>query len=51
MEDYFKTRRELKPATINRLRSFLSMVFQQAIRNGKAEKNPVRLAVQHSLAK
>lgn len=43
IEDYFRTRRELKPATINRLRSFLSMVFQQAIRNGKAEKNPARL--------
>lgn len=43
IEDYFKTRTDLKPATINRLRSFLSMVFQQAIRNGKAEKNPARL--------
>ncbi len=43
IEEYFKRRTDLKPATINRLRSFLSMVFQQAIRNGKAEKNPARL--------
>lgn len=43
IEDYFRTRTDLKPATINRLRSFLSMVFQQAIRNGRAEKNPARL--------
>jgi site-specific recombinase XerD len=43
IEEYFKRRTDLKPATINRLRSFLSMVFQQAIGNGKAEKNPARL--------
>lgn len=43
IEGYFKTRSDLTPATINRLRSFLSMAFQEAIRNGKAEKNPARL--------
>lgn len=43
IEEYFKRRTDLKPATINRLRSFLSMVFQHGIRNGKVEKNPARL--------
>jgi hypothetical protein len=43
IDDYLISRDDLAPATLNRYRSFLSMAFQQAIRNGKAEKNPGRL--------
>lgn len=43
INDYFASRKDLAPATINRFRSCLSMVFQEAIRNGKAERNPARL--------
>jgi site-specific recombinase XerD len=43
INEYFVSRKDAKPATINRYRSFLSMCFQEAIRNGKAEKNPARL--------
>ena len=43
IDDYFISRDDLAPATINRYRSFLSMAFQLAIRNGKAEKNAARL--------
>ncbi|WP_035356898.1 hypothetical protein [Edaphobacter aggregans] len=40
INEYFVSRKDAKPATINRYRSFLSMCFQEAIRNGKAEKIP-----------
>lgn len=43
INDWSASRKDLAPATINRFRSFLSMMFQDAIRNGKAEKNPARL--------
>ena len=34
---------DLKKTTINRYRGTLSMIFQEAIRNGKAKANPARL--------
>lgn len=43
INDYFASRKDLAPATINRLRSFLSMTFQEALRNGKVDRNPARL--------
>ena len=35
-----------KPATANRYRAFLSLVYREAIRNGKIEINPARLVRQ-----
>lgn len=43
IDDYLISRDDIAPATLNRYRSFLSMAFQQAIRNGKAERNPARM--------
>jgi site-specific recombinase XerD len=40
---YFSTRTDLKPASINRYRSTLSMIFAEGIRNGKVTANPARL--------
>ena len=40
---YLDTRDDLKKTTINRYRGTLSMIFQEAIRNGKAKTNPARL--------
>jgi site-specific recombinase XerD len=40
---YLDTRDDLKKTTINRYRGTLSMIFQEAIRNGKATANPARL--------
>jgi integrase len=37
------TRDDLTKTTINRYRGTLSMIFQEAIRNGKASTNPARL--------
>lgn len=43
INEWFLSRKDLAPATINRFRSFLSMMYQEAVRHGKAEKNPARL--------
>jgi site-specific recombinase XerD len=40
---YFATRTDLKPASINRYRSTMSMIFQEGIRNGRCKENPARL--------
>jgi site-specific recombinase XerD len=40
---YFGTRTDLKPASINRYRSTMSMIFAEAIRNAKVTANPARL--------
>ena len=40
---YLDTRDDLTKTTINRYRGTLSMIFQEAIRNGKVEQNPARL--------
>ncbi|MEO8725835.1 MAG: tyrosine-type recombinase/integrase [Acidobacteriaceae bacterium] len=44
---YFDTRTDLTKTTINRYRGTLSMIFQEAIRNGKAKANPARLVRLH----
>jgi site-specific recombinase XerD len=44
---YFDTRDDLTKTTINRYRGTLSMIFQEAIRNGKARANPARLVRLH----
>jgi len=44
---YFDTRSDLTKTTINRYRGTLSMIFQEAIRNGKAKANPARLVRLH----
>lgn len=41
--EYLSSRTDLTPATINRYRSTLSMIFQEAMRNEKAKSNPARL--------
>src|SRR5665213_1832931 len=40
---YLDTRDDLTKTTINRYRGTISMIFQEAIRNGKAKANPARL--------
>ena len=40
---YFATRTDLKPASINRYRSTMSLIFAEGIRNGKVKTNPARL--------
>jgi integrase len=44
---YLDTRDDLTKTTINRYRGTLSMIFQEAIRNGKVEQNPARLVRLH----
>jgi site-specific recombinase XerD len=44
---YLDKRDDLKKTTINRYRGTLSMIFQEAIRNGKAKANPARLVRLH----
>ena len=44
---YMDTRSELTKTTINRYRGTISMIFQEAIRNGKAKANPARLVRLH----
>jgi len=39
----FLESRQTSPATFNRYRATLSMIYREAIRNGWAEKNPARL--------
>jgi site-specific recombinase XerD len=43
ISSYFDTRTDLKPASINRYRSTMSMIFAEGIRNGKTTTNPARL--------
>jgi integrase len=44
---YLATRDDLTKTTINRYRGTLSMIFQEAIRNGKVDANPARLVRLH----
>jgi site-specific recombinase XerD len=44
---YLDTRDDLTKTTINRYRGTMSMIFQEAIRNGKAKTNPARLVRLH----
>lgn len=44
---YFGTRTDLTKTTINRYRGTMSMIFQEAIRNGKGKSNPARLVRLH----
>jgi hypothetical protein len=46
--DSWLTKRCKTPATANRYRAFLSLVFKQAIINGKADSNPARLVRQRT---
>jgi site-specific recombinase XerD len=47
IKSYFDKRDDLTKTTINRYRGTLSMIFQEAIRNGKAKANPARLVRLH----
>jgi hypothetical protein len=40
---YLSTRVDLRPATLNRYRSTMSMIFAEGIRNGKITVSPARL--------
>jgi site-specific recombinase XerD len=40
---YLTSRTDLKPATLNRYRSTMSMIFAEGIRNGRVKTNPARL--------
>ncbi len=40
---YLATRSDLKPATLNRYRSTMSMIYAEGIRNGQVDRNPARL--------
>lgn len=44
---YLDTRADLTKTTINRYRGTISMIFQEAIRNGKVKTNPARLVRLH----
>jgi site-specific recombinase XerD len=44
---YLDKREDLTKTTINRYRGTISMIFQEAIRNGKAKANPARLVRLH----
>ena len=44
---YLDKRNDLTKTTINRYRGTISMIFQEAIRNGKAKANPARLVRLH----
>ena len=43
ISSYFSTRTDLKPASLNRYRSTMSMIFAEGIRNGRVDANPARL--------
>ena len=47
IKSYLDTRNDLTKTTINRYRGTISMIFQEAIRNGKATTNPARLVRLH----
>jgi integrase len=47
IKSYLDKRDDLTKTTINRYRGTLSMIFQEAIRNGKAKANPARLVRLH----
>jgi site-specific recombinase XerD len=47
IKSYLDTRNDLTKTTINRYRGTISMIFQEAIRNGKAKTNPARLVRLH----
>lgn len=44
--DRWLSKHSSTPATFNRYRSFISLVFREALRNGKVEANPARLVRQ-----
>jgi site-specific recombinase XerD len=43
ISSYFASRTDLKPASLNRYRSTMSMIFAEGIRNGRVQVNPARL--------
>jgi site-specific recombinase XerD len=43
ISSYFASRTDLKPASLNRYRSTMSMIFAEGIRNGRVQGNPARL--------
>ena len=43
ISSYFATRTDLKPASLNRYRSTMSMIFAEGIRNCRVQDNPARL--------
>ena len=47
IKTYLDRRDDLTKTTINRYRGTLSMIFREAIRNGKAKANPARLVRLH----
>jgi site-specific recombinase XerD len=50
IKTYLDSRKDLTKTTMNRYRGTMSMIFQEAIRNGKAETNPARLVRLHKEA-
>jgi len=40
---YLDSRTDLKPASLNRYRSTMSMIYAEGIRNGRVKENPARL--------
>jgi site-specific recombinase XerD len=44
---YFASRTDLKPASLNRYRSTMSLIFAEGIRNGRITTNPARLVRLH----
>jgi site-specific recombinase XerD len=47
IKSYLDSRKDLTKTTMNRYRGTMSMIFQEAIRNGKAKANPARLVRLH----
>jgi integrase len=47
---YLDSRKDLTKTIMNRYRGTMSMIFQEAIRNGKTETNPARLVRLHKEA-
>jgi site-specific recombinase XerD len=50
IKSYLDSRTDLTKTTMNRYRGTMSMIFQEAIRNGKANTNPARLVRLHKEA-
>jgi len=50
IKSYLDSRKDLTKTTMNRYRGTMSMIFQEAIRNGKANTNPARLVRLHKEA-
>ncbi len=50
IKSYLDSRKDLTKTTMNRYRGTMSMIFQEAIRNAKADANPARLVRLHKEA-